>query len=75
MIPELVRAYNERNPATVIRQYTTLKTLCEVMNDVTSSKTTFSEVCTCLHTVFTVPVTTSTAKQTFANLASSKDLL
>ena len=71
----LVRAYNERNPATIIRQVTNLRTLCEMMNNVTSSKTTFSEVRTLLHTVLTVPVTTSTAERTFSILRRLKTFL
>ena len=75
MIPELVRAYNERNPSTIIRQVTNLRTLCEMMNNVTSSKTMFSEVCTLLHTVLTIPVTTSTAERTFSILRYLKTFL
>ena len=75
MLPELMRTYNERNPATTIKQITNLKTLCEVMNDVTSSKTMFSEVYTLLHTVLTVPVTTATAERTFSTLRRLKTFL
>ena len=62
MVSELVSANNERNPACTIKQITNLRTLCEVMNNVTSSKTMFSEVCTVLHTALTIFVTTSTAE-------------
>lgn len=47
----------------------------EVMNDVTSSKTMFSEVRTVLHTVLTIPVTTSTAERTFLTLRCLKTFL
>ena len=30
-VPELVRAYNERNSASTIKQVTNLRTLCEMM--------------------------------------------
>ncbi|MCG8626103.1 MAG: hypothetical protein MJE68_29410, partial [Proteobacteria bacterium] len=62
MVPELVRTFNERNPASSIKQVTNLRTLCEMMNDVNSSKTMFSEVRALLHTVLTVPITTATAE-------------
>ena len=74
IVPELVRAYNERNPASTIKQVTNLRTLCEMMNDVASSKTMFSEVRTLLHTVLTVPVTTSMAECTFSTLRGLKTL-
>ena len=40
MLPDLLRVYNEKNPQTVIKWVTNLRTLCDVMNDVScSSKT------------------------------------
>jgi hypothetical protein len=74
MVPELVRTFNERNPAST-KQVTNLRTLCAMMNDVNSSKSMFSEVRTLLHTVLTVPVTTSTAERTFSILRRLKTFL
>ena len=55
MIPELVRTYNEPNSTSTTMQVTNLRTLCEMMNNVTSRKIIFSEVCTLLHRVLTAP--------------------
>ena len=55
MIPELVRTYNEPNSTSTTMQVTNLRTLCEMMNNVTSRKTMFREVCTLLHRVLTAP--------------------
>ena len=54
MLPDLVRTYNEQNPATRIKEVTKLSTLCQIMNDVCSSKSLFSEIPPCyrLHTQF-----------------------
>ena len=75
MLPDLVRTYNERNPVTAIKKVTTLRTLCEIMNDVTSSKTMFSEVLTLLHIVLTIPVTSATAERAFSALRRLKTFL
>ena len=72
MVPELVRAYNEHNPASTIKQVTNLRTLCEMMNDVASSKTTCSKVRTLLHTVLTVLSLHLQVKVPFASFENLK---
>ena len=44
MLPDLLLAYNDKNPQTVIKKVTNLRTVCEIFNDITYSKTMFSEV-------------------------------
>ena len=75
MLPDLIGTYNERNPATAIKQVTNLRTLCEIMNDVTSSKIMFREVFYLLRILLTIPVTTSTAERTFSSLRRLKNFL
>ena len=68
MLPDLVRTYNEQNPATCIKEITKLSTLCQIMNDVCSSKSLFSEIFTLLQVAHTIPVTSATAERTFSAL-------
>ena len=75
MLPDLVRTYNERNPQIAIKEVTNIRTLCEVMNDMASSKCMFSEVCMLLRILLTIPVTTSTAERTFSTLRRLKTFL
>ena len=75
MLPDLVRAFNENNPATAIKEVTTLRTLCDIMNGMPSSKVMFSEVFTLLRLVLTIPVTTATAERTFSTLRRLKNFL
>ena len=62
MLPELIRTFNEKNPATAIKKVTNLRTLCKVMSDVGSSKSLLHEVCSLLHIALTIPVTSATAE-------------
>jgi len=75
MLPDLVHTYNERNPATPIKQVTSLRTLCDIINDVSSSKVMFSEVFRILRLVLTIPVTSATAERTFSVLRRLKTFL
>ena len=75
MLPDLVRTYNDLNPTTPIAIITNLRSLCEIMNSITSSKTMVSEVYTLLRLVLTIPVTTSTAERTFSALRRLKSFL
>lgn len=75
MLPDLVRTYNERNPATPIKQVTSLRTLCDIINDVSRSKVMFSEVFRLLCLVLTIPVTSATAERTFSVLRRLKTFL
>lgn len=71
-LPDLVRSYNSLNPTTPIAQNTNLRSLCDIMNSVTSSMTMLSEIYTLLRLVLTIPVTTSTAERTFPALRRLK---
>ena len=75
MLPELIRTYNEKNASTSIKKVTNLRTLCEVMCDVPSSKTLLCEVFNLLHIAITIPVTSATAKRTFSTLRRLKTFL
>ena len=73
MMPDLVKAYNEKHPP--IHTVKNLHTLCEILNSVSSSKTIFNQVCKLLKTVLTVPVTTATAERSFSALRRLKTFL
>ena len=75
MLPDLVRTYNEQNPATYIKEVTKLSILCQIMNDICSSKSLFSEISTLLQIVHTIPVTSATAERTFSKLRRVKTFL
>ena len=75
MLPDLVRTYNKQNPATCIKEVTKLSTLCQIMNDICSSKSLFSEVFTLLQIAHTIPVTSATAERTFSALRRVKSFL
>lgn len=75
MLPDLLRVYNEKNPQTVIKKVTNLRTLCDVMNDVSCSKVMFSEIFKLLRIVLTIPVTTATAERSFSTLRRLKTFL
>ena len=75
MFPDLLKAYNTAHQPTAIHNVTNLNTLCQVMNDVNSSKVMFKEVFT-LHKIFlTIPVTTANAERTFSALRRLKTYL
>ena len=75
MLPDLVRTYNEQNPATRIKEITKLSTLCQIMNDFCSSKSLLSEISTLLQIANTIPVTSATAERTFFALQRIKSFL
>ena len=75
MLPDLVRAFNENNPATAIKNVTTLRTLCDIINGMPSSKAMFTEVLTLLWLVLTIRVITATAERTFSTLRRLKTFL
>ena len=68
MLSELIRTYNEKNPATPIKKVTNLRTLCDIMADVSSSKSLLCEVYNLLHIALTIPVTSATAERCFSAL-------
>ena len=63
MIPDLIKAYNEKHPP--IATVTNVRTLCEILNSICSSKTIFSQVHELVKALLTVPVTTGTAERIF----------
>jgi len=73
MLPDLLHVYNNKNPQTVIIKVLILELFCEIFNDITYSKTMFSEVFKLLHLILTIPVTTATAKDPFLLYAVYKD--
>jgi len=75
MLTELIRTYNEKNPATPIKKVTNLRTLCDIMTDVSSSKSLLCEVYNLLHIVLTIPVTSATAERCFSALRRLKNVL
>ena len=72
MLPELIRTYTEKNPATPIKKVTNLRTLCDIMTDVSSSKSLLCEVYNLLHIALTIPVTSATAERCFSALRRLK---
>ena len=54
---------------------TNLRTICDVLNEVSLSKDMFSEVVCLLKIFYTIPVTTSTAERTFSALRRLKTFL
>ena len=72
MLPDLIRTYNESHSYTAVRSVTSLRTLCEIMNTVTVSRSMFDQVSKLLKIVLTVPVTSSTAERSFSTLRRLK---
>ena len=75
MLPDLLKAENTANQPTAIHKVTNLNTLCQVMNDVNSSKVMFKEDFTLLKNFLTIPVTTANAERTFSALRCLKTYL
>ena len=75
MLPELIRTFNENNPAIAVKNVTNLRTLCEVMSDVSSSKNLLCEVFNLLRIALTIPVTSATAERAFSALRRLKNFL
>ena len=75
MLPDLIQAYNEKTPLTTIKTVSNLRTLCEILNDVPSSKSMLREVFHLLRILLTIPVTTATAERTFSCLRRLKTFL
>ena len=75
MLPDLIQAYNEKTPLTTIKTVSNLRTLCEILNDVPSSKSMLREVFHLLRILLTIPVTTAAAERTFSCLRRLKTFL
>ena len=73
MIPDLVKAYNEKHPP--ISSVTNVRTLCQIFNAISSSISMFSQVQELIKTLLTVPVTTATAERSFSALRRLKIFL
>ena len=54
---------------------TSVQTICNIMNEIESSKTMLSEVYRLIQIFLTIPVTTSTAERTFSSLKRLKTFL
>ena len=68
MIPDLLKTYNEKNSHVQIKKVSNLCTLVEVMNDLSGSKSLFSEVFKMLQMLLTIPVSTAMAERSFSVL-------
>ena len=76
MLPDLIHTRNLKLTSDIpIRRVTTVRTLCEVMNDVSISKSMFSEVLHLMKIFYTMPITTATAERTFSALRRLKTYL
>ena len=73
MIPDLVKANNEENR--LICRVTNVRTICEILNSASSSKTMFKQVCNLIKTLLVVPVTTPTTERSFSTLHRLKTFL
>lgn len=73
MLPDLVKAYNEANHK--ICTVTNVRTVAQLLNDVSNSKALFREVYKLTKIFFTIPVTTATAERTFSALRRLKTFL
>ncbi len=63
MLPDLLKTFNLENPTQVIKSVTSLRTVCDLMNMIGSSKIMFSEIYQLLHILLTIPVTSATAER------------
>ena len=75
MLPDLLRTYNEKNASTPIKRVTSLRTLCDVICDISSGRSFLNEVSHLLKTALTIPVTSATAERTFSCLRRLKTFL
>ena len=75
MLPDLLKSYNVANPSQKIKNVTNLRTVCDIMNSIESSKVMLSEVYKLLRISVTIPVTSSTAERTFSTLRRLKNYL
>ena len=75
MLPDLIKTYNQANPALSIKKVTLISTLCDAMNSITSSKKMLSEVYKLLRILLTIPITSATAERAFSALRRLKNYL
>ena len=76
MLPDLVKTRNQQEAdSTPIVRVTNVRTVADILNQVSISKTMLSEVSHLLQIFFTVPVSTCTAERTFSSLKRLKTFL
>ena len=75
MIPDLLSTRNAQVGSIPIREVTNVRTLSEVMNELSVSKGMLSQVDRLIRIFFTIPITTSTAERTFSTLRRLKTYL
>ena len=74
MMPEVVSILNKESGSTV-KKVTTVTTICDMMNNTSSSKVMFSEVDRLLTIYLTIPLTTAAAERTFSTMRRIKTYL
>lgn len=74
MLPELLKASN-KDSLLVIREVTSMNTICELMNTTSIGKAMFSEVHVLLLLYLTIPMASATAERTFSTLRRLKNYL
>ena len=75
LLPDLLRTYNEQSPNARIKEIIKLSTLCQIMNNICSSKGLFNEFFTLIKIAHTIPVILATAECTFSALRKVKSYL
>ena len=75
MLLDLLKSYNQANPSQTIISVTSLRTLCDLMNSIESSKTMLSEVFQLLRIILTMLITSATAERTFSTMRRLKNFL
>ena len=71
MMPELINVFKTKK----VKKVTTVRTICDMMNNTAISKVMFSEVDKLLKIYLTVPMTTATAERTFSTMRRIKTYL
>ena len=75
MLPDLLRTYNQNNPSTPLERVTSLRTLCDILCGISSSRSFLNEVSCLLNIALTIPVSSATAERTFSCLRHLKTFL
>ena len=78
MLPDLVKTQNQQEANSImipITRVTNVRTVAEILNQVSISKTMLSEVSRLIRIFLTIPVSTCTAERTFSSLKRLKTFL
>lgn len=76
MLPDAIRVRNQKlNKSVPITKVTNIRTIYNVMTEVSLCKEMFSEVLRLIKIFYTIPVTTSTAERSFSALRRLKTYL